>query len=416
LQPKAVTLRDEIMSGESRITHGLDGSMVEPDWPAITLAEARQLLALYPCGEPLRILSLSPRPFSSACVVELAAGKKLFIKRHHKSLRQPDGLREEHRFLMHLRAQNLAVPRVIAALDGSTVVSFGGWSCEVHQVPDGTDLYADALSWTPFRTPQHAQALGRFMAKMHLAAEAFSAPKRIAQPLVASFTIFAAADPAQALKQYFASHPALAADPEIMRKAQQAMLLLMPFHAELRPHLAHLPALWTHNDLHPSNLFWSSSAADAEVSAAIDFGLADRTIAIHDIAHAIERSIIAWLDLPAGHESTAQIAVDFSALNAMLEGYNAARPLSVAELASLPAVVALAHFEFALSEAEYFSSVLHSQAKTELAIDGYLLGHARWLCGSAGQRFLSHLRTWCARQSSLDCGNTESQLVPQEVA
>ena len=386
------------MSDASHITHGLDGSLVEADWPAITLQEARQLLALYPCGDPLRILSVSPRPFSSACVIELVAGKKLFIKRHHNSTRHSEGLREEHRFLMHLHAQSFPVPRLIAALDGATVVALGEWSYEVHGLPPGLDLYGDALSWTPFQTPLHAHSLGRAMAELHLAAEGFSAPRRAAQPLVASFSIFAAADPAQALKRYFKLHPALAADSSICRKAEEALLLLMPYHAELRPHLAQLSPLWTHNDLHPSNLFWSSNAADATVSAVIDFGLSDRTFAIHDIAHAIERSIIAWLDLPTGQERSAQIAIDFAALDAMLEGYHSTRPLSAAELASLPAITALAHFEFALSEAEYFSAVLHSQSKTALAVDGYLLGHALWLCAPQGQQLIEHLRHWCQHQ------------------
>ena len=58
-----------------------------------------------------------------------------------------------------------------------------------------------------------------------------------------------------------------------------------------------LTPLWTHNDLHPSNLFWSNAGRDAEVTAVIDFGLCDRTNAVHDLAHAIERSMVDWLAL-----------------------------------------------------------------------------------------------------------------------
>jgi len=46
------------------IAHGLDGRLVEPDWPSLTLAEVRALLAAFPGrGEPIEILSVSPRPF-----------------------------------------------------------------------------------------------------------------------------------------------------------------------------------------------------------------------------------------------------------------------------------------------------------------------------------------------------------------
>ena len=54
----------------------------------------------------------------------------------------------------------------------------------------------------------------------------------------------------------------------------------------------HWRPLWTHNDRHASNLFWSDAGANARPVAVIDFGLADRTNAVHDLAHAIERNIV----------------------------------------------------------------------------------------------------------------------------
>ena len=77
----------------------------------------------------------------------------------------------------------------------------------------------------------------------------------------------------------------------------EALELLAPFYAELAPLLSALPPLWTHNDLHPSNLFWSGTGSKARANAVIDFGLCDRTTAVHDLAHAIERSIVEWLVL-----------------------------------------------------------------------------------------------------------------------
>ena len=66
---------------------------------------------------------------------------------------------------------------------------------------------------------------------------------------------------------------------------------------QLLPLLPALPPLWTHNDLHASNLLWSDASDDAQATAIIDFGLADRTNAVHDLAHAIERNIVEWLAL-----------------------------------------------------------------------------------------------------------------------
>ena len=79
--------------------------------------------------------------------------------------------------------------------------------------------------------------------------------------------------------------------------ADEALELLAPFHAELAPLLPNLSTLWTHNDLHGSNLFWSDTSDRARATAIIDFGLADRTNVVHDIAHAIERNIVEWLVL-----------------------------------------------------------------------------------------------------------------------
>src|SRR5271165_5950397 len=102
--------------------HGLDGSMVEPDWPPLTMEEVRALLSQFPgCGEPLEILSVSPRPFSAASVVAASRGR-VFIKRHHRGVRDLEGLHEEHRFLNYLHVRGAPVPRVFAADSGQTAI------------------------------------------------------------------------------------------------------------------------------------------------------------------------------------------------------------------------------------------------------------------------------------------------------
>ena len=58
--------------------HGMDGTLVEPDWPALMLAEVRTLLARFPdLTEPIEILSASPRPLSAAGVVSTSGGRVL---------------------------------------------------------------------------------------------------------------------------------------------------------------------------------------------------------------------------------------------------------------------------------------------------------------------------------------------------
>jgi Ser/Thr protein kinase RdoA (MazF antagonist) len=375
--------------------HGLDGSLVEPDWPPLTLAELRPLLTQFQdLGEPTHILSASPRPFSAAGVVATQNGH-VFIKRHHRLVRDREGLLEEHRFLSHLLRHGAPVPRVLASTSGETAIETGDWTYEVHEIPPGIDLYEDAISWTPFRSIAHAHSAGAALARLHLAAQNFNAPIREPRPLVASFTIFAAVDPSTAMERYFAARPSLSANESVHAGVEQALEFLAPFHAELVPHLPALAPLWTHNDLHASNLFWGVAGPGADLNAhataIIDFGLADRTNAVHDIAHAIERNIVGWLALVSDPSHPDDVPIHFDHLDAFLGGYESIRQLSSEEASALAPMTALCHAEFALSEADYFLGVLHSGEKAAMAYDGWLVGHARWFHSRAGRRLLDAL-------------------------
>jgi Ser/Thr protein kinase RdoA (MazF antagonist) len=380
------------MSATAARAHGIDGSLVQPDWPPLTLDELRPILARFPHDiAPTRILTVSPRPFSAASVVATRHGR-VFVKRHARSIRDREGLLEEHRFLAHLIANGAAVPRVLANQDGETAIELANWTYEVHQAPIGVDLYREVLSWTPFLNSSHAHAAGNALAKLHLAAQDYSAPRRMVRPLVASFTIFAADNPTSALSQYIADRPTLLAYPAAEGHALHALSLLESFHHELQPHLRALPPLWTHNDLHASNILWTDDP-NPRAAAIIDFGLADRTNAAHDLAQTIERNIVDWLAL---HPSStpANLNVDLPALHALLEGYESIRPLTDAEAAALAPMTALCHAEFALSEAHYYLGVLHSEPKALVALNDYLVGHARWFHSEAGSALLAAIRRW----------------------
>jgi Ser/Thr protein kinase RdoA (MazF antagonist) len=378
--------------------HGLDGSLVEPDWPPLTLDEVRALLAAFPgCGEPIEILSVSPRPFSAASVVATKNGR-VFVKRHHRSVRDREGLLEEHRFMKHLLVHGAPVPRVFSNSSGETAMENGDWTYEVHEVPAGADLYEDALSWTPFRSTGHARSAGEALARLHQASQGFDAPLRKVQPLVASFTIFATDDPRAAMERYLAARPALAEDVVARQGCAEALELLAPFHTQLQPLLSSLKPLWTHNDLHASNLMWSDASDEARAVAVIDFGLADRSNAVHDLTQAIERNIVEWLDLLEDSAQGENVRIHIDHLEALLDGYESVRPLTKAEAAALAPLTALCHAEFALSEAEYFCGVLHSEEKARLAAIDYLVGHARWFRGAGGQKLLDAIHGWTAKR------------------
>ncbi len=374
------------------IAHGMDGALVAPDWPPLSLDELRALLADFPAlGAPTRILSVSPRPFSAAGVIATASGP-VFVKRHHHSVRDREGLLEEHRFLAHLHAHGAPVPLVLASARGETAIAIGDSLYEVHETPAGVDLYDEAISWTPFQTAAHARSAGEMLARLHCAARDFAAPPRKPRPLVASFTIFAAGNPVEEMDRYLSLRPSLTGYKALRACAAQAIELLAPFHAELAPLAPALSPLWTHNDLHASNLFWSERTREARATAAIDFGMADRTNAVHDLAHTIERNIVEWLVLVNDPAHPDDVPIHFDHLEALLDGYESIRPLSAVEAAALAPMAALCHAEFALSESDYFLGALASEPRATMAYDGWLVGHARWFHCAAGRKLLDVLR------------------------
>ncbi|WP_263357303.1 phosphotransferase enzyme family protein [Acidicapsa ligni] len=372
--------------------HGLTGALEQPDWPQLTLVEVDALLRRYPqAGGAERLLSFSPRPFSAASVVAAPLGT-VFVKRHPLAIRDRNGLLEEHRLAAHLARGGALVPRVLANEHGETAIVDGKWTYEVHSVAEGVDVYENALSWTPFLSCGHAAAAGRAMARMHEAAVGYDAVARKKQQLVSSFSIFADDDPPSRMSEYLRVRPLLE-EYAVQRNWRESMdELLMPLHGRLRPWLRHVAPLWTHNDFHASNLMWSSAGEDAEVTGILDFGLADRTNAVHDLATAIERNIIEWL---RKDEPVADLA-HLDHLDSLLAGYEELRVLSYEEAQALVAMLPLVHCEFALSETDYFLSILHSKEKAALAYEGYFVDHARWFETASGRRLLEHLALWAS--------------------
>jgi Ser/Thr protein kinase RdoA (MazF antagonist) len=385
---------------EAHLVHGMDGAEVEPDWPALTHEELAEVLGAYPEaglggtrsggeGGDISVLWLSPRPLSAAAIVRTPGGT-YFVKRHHIAVRPAASLREEHGFLVHLRAHGAPVVRVLVDVLGGTAHSRGLWTYEVHTVGEGEDLYRDAISWSPFADVGHAYAAGAALARLHTAAQGYDAPHRGPAPLIAGFSVFAAEDPIAAVEQYAAARPAVAAElAERPAWREELERWHLPFHERLRPYLAELEPLWVHGDFHASNLLWRQ---DGRVSSVIDFSLCDRAYAVHDLATAIERNAVEWVELDAKGAA----AVHGDAARALIAGYRGERELSDAERAALPELLALSHVDYALSEIDYFRGVTGSAENTELAYR-YLIDHTAFFAGPIGSELLDAIREEPAR-------------------
>jgi Ser/Thr protein kinase RdoA (MazF antagonist) len=367
---------------------------VEPDWPPLTGEEASALLARYDLpGGAAVLLWHSPRPMSAAALVR-CGGAEVFVKRHHKLVRTAAQLTAEHALADHLRALGVAVPAVLRLPDGGSVAASGDYVYEVHALAPGVDVYRDVLSWEPFLGVQHARAAGAALARFHQASVRFGLPERLPAVLTNSCAVITAADPLAAVGRLAARRPGLAAYLDRRSWREDLTRCHLPAIRKVAPLLPGLERLWGHGDWHPSNLTWTSAAPDAGVAAVIDLGLANRTFAAHDLALAIERSAVAWLDLA----DTGQAAADRPAVDALLDGYQAVRPLTRGELAVVAGLLPVVHLEYALSEVEYFAGVVRSPENADLAYDGYLIGHTRWFTGPDGRALLSHLQRRADRQ------------------
>jgi Ser/Thr protein kinase RdoA (MazF antagonist) len=356
-----------------------------PDWLPLTDDELRGVLGRRDPGGLGRhpvVIWRSPRPMSAAALVR-HGDVTVFVKRHHISVRTPGQLTAEHAFAGHLRTRGLPVPAVLRLADGLSVLQRGEFCYEAHQVADGLDAYRDAVSWSPYASLGHAYAAGAALARLHLAAAGFDQPARPPAVLMNSCAVITAADPLGAASRLVAARPALAA--YLARRSWPADFeeVLTPLIRRAAPALAELGPLWGHGDWHPSNLTWTSASPDAQVAGIIDFGLANRTFAVHDLALALERAVVSWLDLP----ETGTASADLAATAFLLDGYQTVRPLSGAEAGALPLVLPVVHVEYALSEADYFTGVAVSpetgMANADLAYE-YLIGHARWFGQPAG--------------------------------
>lgn len=374
------------MNDDTHLAHGLAGDELPPDWPPLTFAEVETLLRRFPSAGVVESLSWhSPRPLSAAALVRTSS-REVFVKRHHHSVRSAPMLAEEHRFAAHLRNGGIPVPLALQDADGESAVAIGDWVYEVHEPARGTDVYRDAYSWSPIGGVAHARAAGTMLARLHAVARDYVAPQRSTHILVARAEILSSRDPLAAIAASLPSRPAL--DVYLRERDWRGDIgkAIEPWHARAVDGLSRRSRQWTHGDWHVSNLCWSDAGDDARITDVLDLGLSAATFALFDLATAIERNAIAWLDIARGDIGRADLAL------ALIEGYGRVCPLGADDLTLLADLLPIVHLDFALSEIEYFEGITRRRDHADVAYHTFLRGHAAWFHGSHGQALLDAIR------------------------
>ncbi len=362
--------------------HGMDRGVVAPDWPPIDDGELSiPLSELGRDARDVEVLWRSPRPMSAGALVRVGS-ETVFVKRHHHRVRSVERLEREHRFAAHLRAHGVETPRALRGEHSSVAVA-GDYRYEAYELASGHDRYRDVPSWHPYVDGADARGAGQMLARLHRAAASFDEPADDLSVLMDSSVLIDGRDPVSAIEELLRRRPGLARATASYRLVDDVSDVLSGPLAVAHRAARELSRQWTHGDWHPSNLTWAPGST-GRVQAVIDLGLANRTFAVHDLATAIERAVIDWLDVAR----RGAVSADLGALEALLDGYAAERPLHRSDLVALAAVLPVVHVEYALSEVEYFGDVVNSPANRDLAYHGYLLGHARWFTSVAGRALL----------------------------
>lgn len=356
-------------------------------WPPLTEDDIATLLphwGAHPAHNP--ILWHSHRPFSASAIVALADGGQLFLKRHGRALRSAETLTEEHLFAHHLARQGLPVSAPIPMQNGLTALATPDYTYEAFPLHAERDAYRGLDSWRPYQETAQAASSGTLLARLHQASEGHQAPPRQNPPLISARHPLLHDRLKDSLIPWAAQQDGLAAfcPPDALQR--DVLPLLAPFHEALLPLLPDDQPLWGHGDWHGANLLWNEDGQNLTAARAFDFGMCDLTSAAFDLAVAIERSFISWLDphgTPTVHEEQ---------LRAFLHAYDAQRPRSTVEKHLTACWLPLCHVTFALSETAYYGHILGNKEAAEISRRDYLIGHARWFHTSRGKAPLAMLK------------------------
>lgn len=342
----------------------------------------------------LQVIWHSPRPFSALVRVRHAKGDWI-IKRLDARVRQVQDLQAEQQFRRHLAQQGICVvlSESVAGLGGQIcalerVTPRNQWVYEVQALACGIDKYADRHCWQTPDGTDDVYELGVALAGLHRAASGFVAPARPPKYLLQGVTLLAEPNAQVAWQQFVAGFPALRSYLAMRPLAELVAVLdaYKKWHARVYPLLKTLPQHWVHNDAHVSNLTWNQSRPVSW----LDFGGCNLGWAISDLAIALERNTITWL------EPSPQFLPDMAV--ALLRGYQSLRPLSAAERTVLPGVLVLCQLEFALSEIAYFLDMTGDSAAADLAWQGFVAGHLAWFDKPAGHGCLGRLQEFLQKE------------------
>jgi hypothetical protein len=326
------------MGDPVHLVHGMGTGLEAPSWPAIAHDEAQAVLAMFPeAGRLIRWTGI-PRARFPAALAQTDRGRcsssaTIAVCAVSRGWRA-------NMPLSRICARAVPVVDVLATRDGASALpgrlGLGSASQGARARSLSRSPVVDAV---PVARPCPC---GRgALARLHLAAQGFVAPARPALPLVTSLSILTAADPPPR-GGLCRGAPGWRT---IWPDATGAMNL-PPCSMDLRSigwrRIWHANRAVDAQRLAPVEPFVDGGG---DVASVLDFGLSDRTCALHDLATALERCAVRWLDLTPDREMWPnRMPRGRCWLGIMRCG------LELEDRALLARLLPLVHVEFAMSE------------------------------------------------------------------
>jgi Ser/Thr protein kinase RdoA (MazF antagonist) len=386
--------------------------VVRPFLPPLTEAEiGRVLQAWFPGAKCTGIVHRSSRPYSAGALftVQHPAGSRtavslqeagphtaehpetgrqqpgpaLFLKKRLLRFRSAEEAEREHAVIRRLRERRFPTPGVLTAVTGRSSVVRDGVLYELFQSAAGSDLYRDHHSWMVFSRPEHARSAGAMLARFHEAVEGLSLnPGRPHKVMEARFDLARGSVLIADIEIEIAARPALARYLSNKNWRSPVLKACGPWVDRLRPLLKQAAPWVTHGDWHASNLFFSGG----RVSSVIDFHLVETTFRCYDLAVAVDRNTIPWLDLLEGRGQ-----VRYDLMRELLRGYTSVMELSGLQKKMLPLLLPVHQLDLALSNVDYYLSVEKNRARADWAFFVYLIEHAQRFSSTWGEGVIGRI-------------------------
>lgn len=352
-----------------------DLKVVDRFWPALTESEVNAVFQHYPStGNLQEIRWQSDRPLSAAGLVRTDRGL-FFVKRHSRVVRNPEDLSFEHQLSAYLSRMGLDSPMVILTVTGADTLASPDWVYEVFTPAQGEDRYRSHHTWSRGIGAQEAQAIGRCLADMHDRLRECAIPPRKTRFQRVGWELAGAIDLRSTLEEDLQQRPQLAGF--LTKQDISAIAEAFEPHLHQANQLVGHERLLCHGDPQGNNYFWNES----EIACVIDYHLAGAQPPLAELACAIDRNGLHWLEILEGTDD----AWSPDVVKGLINSYHTLRPLPKDSAEAFVALIALHRLDFAWSLLDYYITVERSELKASWTRDVFLQAHPNWLQKDASE-------------------------------